>query len=125
MSEPSDYERLGGEATLKRVVGRFVDRFFADFIIGFLFEGKDRDRIVTHETALATAHLGGPRAYLGRPIGPMHQALKINTGHFRRRHAILRQVLAEEGVPADVIERWIAYEQTLEPVITTNEDCVP
>lgn len=123
-TEPSDYERIGGEAALRRVVGRFVDRFFADFIIGFLFEGKDRDRIVKNETALAAAHLGGPRAYLGRPIGPLHQALEINKGHFRRRHAILRQVLAEEGVPPEVIERWIATEQALEPVITTSIDCV-
>ena len=124
MAEPTDYERVGGEAGLKRVVGRFVDRFFADFIIGFLFEGKDRDRIVTHESAFAAAHLGGPKAYLGRPIGAMHQALKINTGHFRRRHAILRQVLAEEGVPDDVIARWIGYEQSLQGVITTGDDCI-
>lgn len=124
MTEPSDYERLGGEPGLHRLVERFVDRFFADFIIGFLFEGKDRDRIVTHEAAFAAAHLGGPRAYLGRPIGPMHRALKINTGHFRRRHAILRQVLAQEGVPDDLIERWIAFERSLEGVITTGDDCV-
>ena len=120
----TDYERLGGEAALRRIVGAFVDRFFADFIIGFLFEGKDRDRIVRNESAFAAAHLGGPKAYLGRPVGPMHQALKINTGHFRRRHAILRQVLAEQGVPDDVIEHWIAYEQSLQGVITTGQDCV-
>lgn len=124
MDEPTDYERMGGEPVLRRVVDRFVDRFFADFIIGFLFEGKDRARIKIHEAALAAAHLGGPKAYAGRPLGEAHLPLKINKGHFRRRLAILRQVLAEEGVPADVIGHWIATEQALEPVITTNLDCV-
>lgn len=121
----TDYERMGGEEALAAAVGAFVDRFFADFIIGFLFVGKDRDRIVRHEIELASQHLGGPHRYQGRPIGEVHRPLRINRGQFRRRLAIVRTVLREHGVPDDVIDRWIATEQKLERVVTDGTDCAP
>ncbi len=124
MDAITDYERLGGDEGLSRLVRAFVDRVFEDFIIGFLFAGKDRARFVQHETAFAAAHLGGPRAYAGRPLGAVHGPLKINRGHFRRRHAILRHVLREHGVDDAVIARWIGAEQGLERVVTTGIDCV-
>lgn len=123
--EISDYERIGGEAGLRRVVTAFVDRFYDDFIIGFLFQGKDRERIVRHEVELAAAHLGGPQRYAGRPLPEAHAPLRINAGQFRRRLAIVAHVLREEGVPEDVVTRWVEHERTLEQVITTGNDCVP
>ncbi len=120
----TDYERIGGEEALAEVVGAFVDRFFDDFIIGFLFQGKDRDRIVRHEIEHAGRHLGGPLPYTGRGLKPVHAPLKINKGHFRRRLAIVAFVLREHGVPEDIVERWITFEQKLEPTITTDRDCV-
>lgn len=116
---------LGGEAAVRAHVEAFVDRFFDDFVIGFLFEGKDRDRIVQHELELACVHLGGPLRYQGRPIGALHGPLRINAGQFRRRLAIVRHVLTERGVPADVVEGWIAHDRRLERVITDGSDCAP
>lgn len=110
---------------LPALVERFVDRMFADFIVGFLFEGRDRDRIVRHELELARKHLFGVGGYTGRPIGPLHRALKLNRGHFRRRLAVLRTVLREEGVPEPVIARWITHDAALEGALTDGTDCVP
>ena len=112
-------------ATLEVVVPRFVDRMFADFIIGFRFEGKDRDRVVRHELELAKKHLLGEGTYTGRPIGPLHRAMKINAGQFRRRLAILKTVLREEGVGEPVSDRWLAHDRKLEPVLTDGTDCLP
>ena len=120
----TDFERIG-EERLARAVGDFVDRFFGDFVIGFLFEGKDRDRIARHELEHASRHLGGPMPYTGRGLKPVHQPLRINKGHFRRRLAIVRHTLREHGVDDDVIERWLAFERKLEPTITTDLDCLP
>lgn len=120
----TDFERLGGEAALQGHVAAYVDRFFQDLIIGFFFEGKDRDRIVRFETQLAASHLGGPQSYEGRPLGATHAALRINAGHFRRRLAILRHVLAERGVPSEVIDHWITFERGLEAVVTNGRDCL-
>lgn len=120
----SDYDRLGGAAGLRRVVEAYVARFAGDFIIGFLFEGKPLGRIVEHEVQLAAGHLGGPSAYTGRSLAAAHQPLKINRGHFRRRLAILRTVLAEHGVEPDIIERWIGFESRLEAAVTDGTDCI-
>lgn len=119
----STYEEIG-EQRLTEVVQAFVDAFFRDFVIGFLFEGRDRERIVRHELELARAHLGGPAAYRGRPLGSVHQPLKINRGHFRRRLAILRHVLVDQGLSAEVVEAWVAHDAALEAVVTTGADCV-
>ncbi len=103
----------------------FVQRMHDDFIVGYLFEGRDLARIAEHEASLAVAHLGGEARYGGRPIGAVHRPLKINRGHFRRRLAILRTVLAEHDLPAPVLERWIAHDRRLESVVTDGTDCVP
>jgi hemoglobin len=121
----SDYEALGGHDGVTRLVEAYVDRFFADFIIGYLFEGRDRARIVTHEVEFAAAHLGGPKDYTGRPIDAAHQPLRINRGHFRRRLAILRTVLNEHGVDSELVDRWVAFEQRLEAAIVDGTDCAP
>ena len=121
----TDYERIGGEPALERLIGRFLDRVFGDFIIGFLFEGRDRARIHRHEVEHAAALLGGPRRYAGRPLAAVHQPLRINRGQFRRRLAILRVVLHADGVPPEIIERWIGHDARLERAITDGLDCVP
>ena len=120
----SDYERLGGAAGLTELVDAFVDRVWEDFIIGFLFEGRDREILKRREYEFAAAHLGGPKQYSGRPLGQVHKPLKINDGHFRRRLAILRTVLRERSIPEDIIERWLEHDGKLQAMITTGEDCV-
>ena len=122
---PSDYERLGGREAVRQLVDAFLDQVFSDFVIGFHFEGRDQDRIRRHELEHAIALLGGPDAYAGRPIGAVHQPLKINRGQFRRRLVILRSVLGTHGVPEDIIERWVAHDARLEPAITDGTDCTP
>ncbi|MCB9676814.1 MAG: hypothetical protein H6737_16985 [Alphaproteobacteria bacterium] len=113
------------EALLERVVDVFVDRMFDDFVIGFRFDGKDRVRVKRHEFELARKHVLGTGSYTGRPIGPLHRAMRINAGQFRRRLAILRTVLREHGVEDGIIDAWIEHDRKLEPVLTDGTDCVP
>lgn len=120
----SDYATLGGDSGLRGHVGAFIDRVFGDPIIGFLFVGRDRGRVVRHEVELAARHLGGPTAYTGRPLGATHRPLRINRGHFRRRLALLRTVLRERSVPEAVIERWLEHDRQLELVVTNGDDCL-
>jgi hemoglobin len=119
------FERAGGEAVVRTVVDRFVARQFDDRIIGFLFVGKDRVRVSTHEYEHAAAALGGPVVYAGRPIGAVHRPLRINGGQFRRRLALLRQEIERAGVPVDVMEAWLDTQRRLERVVTDGTDCAP
>ena len=56
-------ERLGGEAWLKPLIERFVERVYADAMIGFFFASVAKSRIVTLEMQHAAEHLGSPNAY--------------------------------------------------------------
>jgi hemoglobin len=120
----SDFQRIGGEERLRVVVRAFVDRMAADFVIGFRFEGKDLDRIAFHETEHASGLLGGPSTYTGRSIELVHEPLRIHRGQFQRRIAILRTVLADHHVPDDIIARWVAHDEALEPVVASTRDCL-
>lgn len=121
----TDFVRAGGEAVVRAIVERFVDRMAADPIIGFFFTGKDLARVKAHEYEHAAASLGGPSSYTGRPIGPLHRALRINAGQFRRRLALLRQELERAGLESGIVERWLAEQRRLEAMITDGTDCVP
>ncbi len=113
------------EEELNDLVRAFVERMASDLIIWFFFEGRDLERIIGHERELLRGHLGERGSYTGRALDRVHQPLGINKGHFRRRHAILRNVCRERGHNEALIERWIEREQQLESMITTGHDCGP
>ncbi len=121
----TDWERLGGEPGVRLLIDALVDRFSDDLIIGFHFEGRDLDRIKSHELGLASLHLGGKLTYQGRPLASAHRPLRINKGQFRRRLALLRTVLCARGVPDDIVDRWIAHDARFESAITDGTDCAP
>lgn len=112
------YEQLGGETKLRAVIDDFVDRVFDDIMIGFFFANADKDRIKRFEFQHASALLGGPDAYAGRPLRQAHAAHPIRGGHFARRMQLFRQVLAAHGVPAEVQQRWIDHDLGLAGQIT-------
>ena len=109
----SHFDALGGEEPLRRVIDMFVDRVFADVMIGFIFAGKNRARIREMEYQLAAEQLGGPVAYTGRPIGAVHAPLPIMGGHFDRRRQILLNTLRDCGVPETIQQVWIEHVDAL------------
>ena len=117
-------ERVG-ETTVREVVDRFVARMFDDFIIGFMFVGRDREAIARHEFEHAARVLGSDIPYTGRNIPSLHRPLKINGGQFRRRLAILTQELERANVPDDIRAVWIEAQRRMEKQITDGTDCVP
>lgn len=118
------FERAG-PTIVRAVVDRFVDRMFDDFIIGFLFAGKDRERIRQHEFEHAARVLGADLPYTGRNIPELHRPMKINAGQFRRRLAILRGEIERAGLPDDIGAVWIEAQQRMERQITDGTDCAP
>ncbi len=120
----TDYDSIGDEK-LRDITGELVSRFADDFIIGFLFLDRNLENIARREYQLAAVHLGGPVKYEGRPLPRVHRPLQINKGQFRRRLAIVRTVLAEFEVDPAIIERWVAYEASLEKSIVNGDDCIP
>ena len=95
------------------MIDLFVDRVFADVMIGFIFAGKNRERIREMEYQLAAEQLGGPVTYTGRSIQAVHARLPIMGGHFDRRRQILLNTLRDCEVPEEVQQVWIEHVDAL------------
>ncbi len=121
MSEPSLFEQLGGEPTLRAIIDRFVDRMFADVMIGFFFAQASKSRIKAKEFEFAARHLGAPVAYTGRAIDEAHRRHAIMTGQFMRRLQILRDTLAEFGVAEHIRQHWVEHTLAQMDLVTSTE----
>ena len=112
-----------GEAGVRAVLQALYDRLFVDPIVGFLFEGKDKQHIVEQQLAFTCAFLGGPQRYEGKPLPEAHAALPLLAGHFDRRHHLLRQILEEQRVPDEVVRAWLRIDEGLRTsVLAAGED---
>ena len=90
-------------------------------MIGYLFRAADRARVKEKEFEHAAEHLGAPIAYTGRPVAAAHAPHRIRGGQFMRRVQILKQTLAEFGVPAAVAEHWVSHTLGLRALVTADE----
>ncbi len=116
------FERLGGETPLRAIVDDFVDRCFDDAMIGFIFARADRARIKRFEYEHAARSLGAPIEYGGRPLDEAHGPHRIFGGQFDRRRQILIDTLRDHDAPEEVVEAWIAHQDSLRSLITKDAD---
>ena len=115
---PALFARIG-EAKLRAVLADFYDRVFADVMIGFLFAGKDRAHLVEREYELTAKLLGAPGVvYRGLPMRTAHARHTIFGGQFERRLQLLKETLADHGVPPEVCQVWLDHTLALRPQIT-------
>ncbi len=124
---PSLFEQLGGEAKLRAIINTFIDRVFADRMIGFFFRNADPKRIKEMEYQLAAEFLGAPIVYRGKALDVVHARHPIMGGHFARRRQILKETLEAYAVPQAVREAWLGHTDSLRPLITSQaeSDCDP
>lgn len=123
-----DLDAMGGEPALRRVIATFYDRVFADVMIGFMFRGRDKPRLVELETQLTARVMGGQGVYEGRSMRAAHAHLRINRGQYLRRNQILRETLRDLDVPEDVQRAWLSHAVALERAILggrEDPECKP
>jgi hemoglobin len=116
------FERLGGETSLRAIIDEFVDRTFADTMIGFFFQRANKERTKRFEYEHAAAFLGAPIAYGGRDLREAHKKHPIMGGQFARRRRILETTLEKHGVPADIRAAWLAHQDALRDEVTTDPE---
>jgi hemoglobin len=111
-----------GDAKLRAVISDFYDRVFRDVMIGFMFQGKDKQHLIDREFELAARMLGASHiTYTGRPMRTAHGSHTIFGGHFERRLQILRETMADHVVDAEVQQVWIDHTQALREQITRDK----
>jgi truncated hemoglobin YjbI len=119
----SFYDDMGGEAAIRAVLRTLYDRLFGDVMVGFLFAGKDKEQLIERQLWFTAKFLGGPSRYEGKSIPDAHAALPILSGHFDRRHHLLRQALETHAVPKHVADEWLRVDQSLKTaVIKSGEE---
>ena len=112
------FEKLGGESRLREIMDTFVDRVFADRMIGFFFRNADRRRIKELEYQLAAKFLGAAVEYKGRPLGRAHANHPIMGGHFARRRQIFKETLDLYEVPDAIKDALLRHTDSLRAQIT-------
>ena len=110
-----------GAAKLRAVIEDFYSRIFGDVMIGFLFEGKDRQRLIDKEYEFTAHFLGGDVKYTGRPMRTAHAQSPIFGGHFERRLQILRETMRDHAVDPEVEKAWLDHSYALREQITSDK----
>ena len=121
------FERIGGEERLRAILDVFIDRVFADLMIGFFFRNADRARIKEMEYQLMAKFLGAEIDYRGRPIAKAHANHPIMGGHFARRRQILKETLEFFHVAEEIKEAILRHTDSLRPLVTpeSGTSCDP
>ena len=117
--EQTLYDKIGADK-LRAVITDFYSRVFDDVMIGFLFIGKDRQRLIAKEVEFAANFLGADIRYTGKPIRVAHARVPIMGGHFDRRLQILKETFADHDIDPDVREAWIGHTVALRSQVTDD-----
>ncbi len=120
MPSVTRFEQIGGETKLRAIIDEFVDRVFADTMIGFLFARASKERVKRFEYEHAAELLGAPITYSGRDLHEVHKRHPILGGHFARRRQILKNVLTKHGVATEVIDAWLIDVDALREQVTPD-----
>ena len=110
-----------GEPKLRAVLADFYDRVFRDVMIGFMFQGKDKQHLIDREYEMTAKMLGATVEYKGQPLRTAHARHTIFGGHFERRLQILRETLADHDVDPEVRQVWIDHTLALRAQITRDQ----
>ncbi|KAA3607106.1 MAG: group 1 truncated hemoglobin [Planctomycetota bacterium] len=118
---PGEKPEAWEPAWVLEVLERFYDRVFEDLMIGYLFRGKDRARLIAKEWEWTLRLFGDSRPYTGRGMREVHRGLGILRGHFDRRQTILEEVLKESRIPAGLQREWLQHNESLRSLILESE----
>lgn len=118
------FDELGPDR-LRAVIVDFYRRVFDDVMIGFLFAGKDRARLIEREYELTARMLGGGVRYQGRPLREAHARVPILGGHFDRRLQLMKDALDAAGASPAVRAAIVDHSVAMRAQITADptSDC--
>ena len=97
-TEPSLYDRLGGELAIDALTKAFYDRVLVDIDLKPFFEDTPMEKLLAMQHEFLCAALGGPVTYTGKPLAYVHQGRGIKTQHFAKFVQHLLETLRDFGV---------------------------
>lgn len=115
MTNPSLFEKIGGEAAVNAAVDIFYRKVLADKRINQFFEGVDMEKQAAKQKSFLTVAFGGPNKYTGKDLRDAHAHLVkrgLNDSHFDAVMEHLGGTLTELKVPADLIAQAAAVAES-------------
>ena len=107
------YERIGGEATVTRLMDSFYERVLADPELAPFFAGVSLQKVRSMQTLFFCAALDGPFEYSGRPLATVHYGRGIRPPHLARfvgyLLATLRDLHLDENDVLEIVSRIDTY----------------
>lgn len=109
---------------IEKVLQDYFNMAVSDPMIGYLFVGKNIERLIQKEIELTLGFFDGETVYTGRSLRQVHNPLKVKKGEFDRRLILLRQAMEKNNIPQEAIEMWIAHNEHAREIITNAKlDC--
>lgn len=115
-----DLGLIGGLAGLETILTDFYRRVFADPMIGYMFKGRDLQRLVALEVQFTARAFGTLTPYEGRGMRMAHAALRVTGGQFDRRLQILRETLGDHDVDPRIQEAWLGHGRALRRAVVSG-----
>jgi hemoglobin len=107
------YDRIGGEATVTRLMDSFYERVLADPELAPFFREVSIQKVRSMQTLFFCAALDGPFEYSGRPLAAVHHGRGIRPPHLARfvGHLLttLRDLELEENDVLEIMSRIEIY----------------
>ncbi|NQX62612.1 group I truncated hemoglobin [Paenibacillus qinlingensis] len=113
MSEPTLYDKLGGEGAITAVVDYFYELVLADETVNHFFNNTDMEKQRKHQAKFFSFALGGPNQYTGASMAKVHAGMNLQEEHFKAITTHLHDALAHFEVGADKIDQVLAKVSTL------------
>lgn len=107
-TEPTLYDRLGGELAIDALTKSFYDRVLADIELKPFFEHTSMEKLRAMQREFLCAALDGPVIYTGKPLAYAHQGRGITSQHFAKFVQHFLASLRDFGVSDDDADEVIA-----------------
>jgi hemoglobin len=110
-ARPTLYERLGGYDGVASYIALVFPRVAQHPELAHMFRGHGKDsqqRQFQFVVELICQKTGGPCAYIGRPMTPVHDGLGITEAHWSTFMKIISDGMTEKKYPPDVRDEFLA-----------------
>lgn len=122
----SIFEKIGGEASINKVVDLFYKKVLEDDRIKHFFKGVDMKKQANMQKAFLTFAFGGPNKYNGRSLKAAHERLVkemgLNDSHFNAVIEHLGDTLKELDVPDNLIAQAASVAESVRDDVLGRKD---
>jgi len=114
------YERVGGFASVRRVVSSFYDKALESSLIAHHFESIEMPKLIDHQTRFISFLMGGPASYTEEHLAHVHARLEITLDEFDEMVELLTETLEDFDFGSDDIAKIGQELRRREPAIVTG-----